>query len=319
MLSRVANSIYWMARYLERADNVARFIDVNTHLTLDQALTPEATQWYPLVATSGDDEDFSKRYRIADERSVVRFLTFDAHNSNSILSSIYRARENARTVREVIPVETWEMINELYHLTQAHSRKRSLADLQDYYKQVRQSLHLFTGLMHNTMSREQGWQFAHLGQMLERADKTARLLDVKYFLLLPRNRAGHSTPSSVPDSAYDAVQWGAVLKSVNALEMYRQQYHSINYRDVTAFLLFSGGFPRSVLFCLQQAAQAMAALPRNDQTVNTAIREMITLNRTMETTSASHVISAGLHEFIDLLQANLNIVDESVHQTYFAA
>lgn len=310
MLSRVANSIYWMSRYLERADNVARFIDVNTHLTLDQALTPEATQWYPLIATSGDDEDFNKRYRTADERSVVRFLTFDPHNPNSIMASIYRARENARTVREIIPVEMWEVINELYHLTQTHSRKRALADLQDYYKQVRQCGHLFTGLMHNTMSREQGWQFAHLGQMLERADKTARLLDVKYFLLLPRHRKA--------DSAYDAVQWGAVLKSVNALEMYRQQYHTINYHDASAFLLFSRGFPRSVLFCLQQAAQAMAALPSGDRSENAAIGEITTLNRTMATTSASHVVSAGLHEFIDLLQANLNSVDETVHQTYFA-
>lgn len=315
MLSRVANSIYWMARYLERADNVARFIDVNTHLTLDQALAPEATQWYPLVATSGDDEDFNKRYRTADERSVVRFLTFDANNSNSILSSVFRARENARTVREVIPVEMWEMINELYHLTQAHSRKRSLADLQDYYKQVRQSLHLFTGLMHNTMSRQQGWQFAHLGQMLERADKTARLLDVKYFLLLPRNRS--------VDSAYDAVQWGAVLKSVNALEMYRQQHHAINYSNVTSFLLFSQAFPRSVLFCLQQAAQAMATVPSHAGTAkgaaNGAISEITALNRTLETTSTGQVLSSGLHEFIDLLQANLNIIDEAVYHAYFAA
>jgi uncharacterized alpha-E superfamily protein len=308
MLSRVANSIYWMSRYLERADNVARFIDVNTHLTLDQALTPEATQWYPLVATSGDDEDFNKRYRTPDERSVVRFLTFDPQNPNSIMASIYRARENARTVREVIPVEMWEVINELYHLTQTHSRKRALADLHDYYKQVRQCGHLFTGLMHNTMSREQGWQFAHLGQMLERADKTARLLDVKYFLLLPRHRT--------VDSAYDAVQWGAVLKSVNALEMYRQQYHSINYRDVTGFLLFARGFPRSVLFCLHQAAQAMRALPSDG--VAGAFEEITRLNRTMETSNAAHVISGGLHEFIDLLQVNLNLVDESVHQSYFA-
>ncbi|HTN39551.1 MAG TPA: alpha-E domain-containing protein, partial [Asticcacaulis sp.] len=209
MLSRVANSIYWMARYLERADCVARFIDVNTHLMLDLALDQNSAQWYPLVATSGDDEDFTKRYKQADERAVVKFMTFDQSNPNSILQCIFRARENARTVREVIPVEMWEKINELYHLTQSQSRKRSVADLADYYKEVRQSGHLFTGLMHNTMSRDMGWQFAHLGQMLERADKTARLLDVKYFLLLPHNDVWK-------DSAYDAVQWGAVLKSVNA-------------------------------------------------------------------------------------------------------
>ena len=309
MLSRVANSIYWMARYLERADCVARFIDVNTHLMLDLALDQNAAQWYPLIATSGDDEDFNQRYTQADERAVVRFMTFDQKNPNSILQSIFRARENARTVREVIPVEMWEKINEIYHLTQSQSRKRSVADLQDYYREIRQSGHLFTGLMHNTMSRDMGWQFAHMGQMLERADKTARLLDVKYFILLPRGEQ--------IDSAFDAVQWGAVLKSVNALEMYRQQFHTINYKDVTQFLLFSKAFPRSVLFCLEDAATALNMLVRDSATENKATVEMATLCKTIHGSDASHIISTGLHEFIDIFQANLNLVDEAIYETYF--
>ena len=308
MLSRVANSIYWMARYLERADNVARFVDVNFHLMLDLSLDVASTQWYPIIATSGDDEEFGKRYKTADEKSVVRFLTFDERNPNSILQSIFRARENARTVREVIPVEMWEKINELYHLTQAHSRKRSLYDLQDYYKAVRQAGHLFTGLLENTMSRQQGWQFAHLGQMLERADKTARLLDVKYFLLLPRDAI---------DSGYDAVQWGAVLKSVNALEMYRQQFHTINYRDVTQFLLFSKAFPRSVLFCLEDAAAALGTLAPAAHTQNRASIEMAILCKTIHTSDAAHIISTGLHEFIDVFQFNLNLVDEAIYESFF--
>jgi uncharacterized alpha-E superfamily protein len=310
MLSRVANSIYWMARYLERADCVARFIDVNTHLMLDLALDQNSAQWYPLIATSGDDEDFTKRYNQADERTVVKFMTFDRNNPNSILQCIFRARENARTVREVIPVEMWEKINELYHLTQSQSRKRSVADLQDYYREVRQSGHLFTGLMHNTMSRDMGWQFAHLGQMLERADKTARLLDVKYFLLLPHNDVWK-------DSAYDAVQWGAVLKSVNALEMYRQQFHTINYKDVTQFLLFSKAFPRSVLFCLEDASAALNTLVHDKAEANKATREMAILCKTIHTSDASHIISAGLHEFIDVFQYNLNLVDEAIYESYF--
>ncbi len=310
MLSRVANSIYWMARYLERADCVARFIDVNTHLMLDLALDQNSAQWYPLIATSGDDEDFTKRYSQADERTVVKFMTFDRNNPNSILQSIFRARENARTVREVIPVEMWEKINELYHLTQSQSRKRSVADLQDYYREVRQSGHLFTGLMHNTMSRDMGWQFAHLGQMLERADKTARLLDVKYFLLLPHNDVWK-------DSAYDAVQWGAVLKSVNALEMYRQQFHTINYKDVTQFLLFSKAFPRSVLFCLEDASAALNTLTHDKAETSKATREMALLCKTIHSSNASRIISAGLHEFIDVFQYNLNLVDEAIYESYF--
>lgn len=310
MLSRVANSIYWMSRYLERADNVARFIDVNFHLMLDLSLDKASTQWYPVVATSGDDEDFNKRYASADERSVVRFLTFDEKNPNSILQCIFKARENARTVREIIPVEMWEKINELYHLTQAHSRKRSLDDLYGYYNEIRQSGHLFTGLMYNTMSRSSGWQFAHLGQMLERADKTARLLDVKYFLLLPRGEQ--------IDSPLDAVQWGAVLKSVNALEMYRQQFHSINYRDVTHFLLFSQAFPRSLIHCLDSAAHALKSLGGHGGE-NKAVIETNLLTRTLHGSDAAHIIAAGLHEFIDVFQFNLNLVDEALYETYFAS
>jgi len=309
MLSRVANSIYWLARYLERADNVARFIDVNTHLMLDLSLSKDATQWYPLIATSGDDEDFNKRYTIADERTVVKFLTFDDKNPNSIAQCIFRARENARTVREVIPVEMWEKINELYHLTQSQSRKRSVADLADFYREVRQSGHLFTGLMENTMSREQGRQFAHLGKMLERADKAARLLDVKYFLLLPG--------ADYIDSAYDAVQWGAVLKSVDALEMYRQQFHTINYKDVTQFLLFSKAFPRSILFCLDMAEQALSGLPGDGADPTKAVKDMAALTGLIRAQDASHIIASGLHEFIDDFQARLNLVDESIYETYF--
>ena len=309
MLSRVASSIYWMARYMERADNVARFIDVNTHLMLDLTLDREATQWYPLVATSGDDEDFNQRYSVADEKNVLKFLTFDQKNPNSILQCIYRARENARTVREVIPVDVWEKINELYHLTQEHSRKRSVADLMGYYRKVRLIGHMMTGLMENTMSRAQGWQFARLGQMLERADKTARLLDVKYFLLLPD--AGYV------DTPYDAVQWGAVLKSVNALEMYRQQFHTINYKDVTQFLLFAKIFPRSLAFCLEQASQVLGTLSETFERPNKAVIEMAILSKTIQASETMQIISTGLHEFIDVFQYNLNLVDEAIVSSFF--
>ena len=309
MLSRVASSIYWMGRYMERADNVARFIDVNTHLMLDLTLDRDATQWYPLVATSGDDEDFNNRYTVADEKNVLKFLTFDQKNPNSILQCIYRARENARTVREVIPVDVWEKINELYHLTQAHSRKRSVADLMEYYREVRLAGHMMTGLMENTMSRAQGWQFARLGQMLERADKTARMLDVKYFLLLPD--AGYV------DTPHDAVQWGAVLKSVNALEMYRQQFHTINYKDVTQFLLFARTFPRSLAFCLDSTSQVLSSLSQTLDRPSKAVVEMAILNKTIQASESMEIVSTGLHEFIDIFQYNLNLVDEAIYESFF--
>src|SRR5579872_3823789 len=157
MLSRVANSIYWMNRYLERADNVARFISVNVHLTLDLGLGSDDAQWQPIVVTSGDEADYAKRYGKANEKNVLRFLTFDEKNPNSILSCINCARENARTVREVIPSDMWEKINELYHMVHQHSRKQRMTNLQDFYQHIRMSNHMFSGFHEDAMSREEGW------------------------------------------------------------------------------------------------------------------------------------------------------------------
>jgi len=310
MLSRVASSIYWMSRYLERAENVARFVAVNAHLMLDMGLAPDHAQWKPLVTTSGDDADFAKRYKEHSEKNVIYFLTFDDKNPNSILSCVRSARENARTVREVISSEMWEQINSLYHLVQKHSRKRSVGNLQDFYGYIRASSHLFAGLSENTMSHGEGWHFARLGRMLERADKTARILDVKYFLLLPN--------ATYVDSPYDAVEWGAVLKSANAFEMYRKHFHSINYRDVAHFLIFDPVFPRSMTYCVRKASDSLQAILRDLEIKVPATDEMLKLQKTLLSTSIDSVLSNGLHEFIDIFQFNLNVVDQAIYHSFFA-
>lgn len=310
MLSRVASSIYWMCRYLERADNVARFINVNAHLTLDLGMVEDNTQWHPLVITSGDEADFAKRYGKPTEKNVIRFLTFDEKNPNSILSCINYARENARTVREAIPSEMWEKINELYHMVQIHSRKQRVTNLQDFYTQVRMDNHLFTGFLEDAMSREEGWHFARLGKMIERADKTARFLDVKYFLLLPDTEA--------VDSPYDAVQWGAVLKSANAFEMYRKQFHRLNYKDVAQFLIFDPLFPRSIVHCMQAAERSLAAICATIESEPPAQVEMAKLQKMLAASSIDSILNNGLHEFIDVFQFDLNIVDQAVYQSFFA-
>ena len=309
MLSRVANSIYWMSRYLERAENVARFIAVNVHLMLDMGLDADNTQWKPLVVTTGDDADFHKRYHNANEKNVIKFLTFDPKNMNSILSCIQYARENARTVREIISSEMWEQINDLYHYVQKHSRKRHIVDLHTFYTHIRTYSHLITGLCENTMSHGEGWHFAQIGKMLERADKTARMLDVKYFLLLPN-------PEYV-DSPYDAVQWGAVLKSANAFEMYRKHFHRVSYKDVTDFLIFDKEFPRSMTYCVQAAAGCLAQIANDRSSPLPAQIEMTKLHKSLLSTSVETVLANGLHEFIDVFQFNLNIVDRAIHQSFF--
>lgn len=310
MLSRVASSIYWMSRYLERADNVTRFIEVNARLILDMGWERETAQWEPLIRASGDEADFNKRYSSCDEKSVINFLTFDTKNPNSILRCVQNARENARTVREIISSEMWETINALYHLVEKHSRKRHIDDLQTFFSQVHSANHLFTGLIENTMSHSEGWHFANLGKLLERADKTARMLDVKYFLLLPS--------ADYFDSPYDAVEWGAVLKSVSGFEMYRKQFHRANYRDVTQFLLFDAQFPRAIHYCVQMAAHSLLQITDLLEISVPAEKEMAKLQSALDEMKIDAVLGGGLHEFIDIFQFNLNIVDQSLHHSFFS-
>jgi len=279
------------------------------HLTLDLGITGDDAQWQPLVVTSGDEADYAKRYGKANEKNVIRFLTFDEKNPNSILSCISSARENARTVREVIPGDLWERINELYHVVQRHSRKQRISDLQEFYKHIRMQSHLFTGLQEDAMSREEGWHFARMGRMIERADKTARILDVKYFFLLP-------SPEYV-NSPYDAVQWGAVLKSANAFEMYRKQFHRISYRDVAQFLIFDPLFPRSMAHCVSAAKRSLSAICTATQQAPPAKMEMAKLESMLSSAAIDTILSNGLHEFIDVFQFNLNVVDQCVYQSFF--
>jgi len=310
MLSRVASSIYWMSRYLERADNVARFIDVNARLVLDMGWERDKAQWEPLVRTTGDEDNFKKRYKTFDEKNVVRFLTFDEKNPNSILACVQHARENARTVREIISSEMWESINALYHLVEKHSRKRKLDDLQEFFTLVHNANHHFAGLIENTMSHNEAWHFARMGRLLERADKTARMLDVKYFLLLP--------DGEFVDSPHDTVEWGAVLKSVTGFEMYRKQFHRAQYRNVSQFLILDPQFSRAIRFCIETTARSLEIVTSELGIKVKASEEMQKLQMSLDTADVDTILNNGLHEFIDMFQFNLNVVDNALYQAFFA-
>jgi uncharacterized alpha-E superfamily protein len=211
MLSRVADAIYWLNRYVERAENIARFIDVNLNLLLDVPVGVEH-QWEPLVMTTGDRAIFQERYGAATIENVVQFLTFDRDYPNSILSCLYSARENARSVREVISSEMWERVNGFYLMLQEAAKRPPMEQLPQFFSEVKLASHLFAGVMDGTMSHNEGWHFGQVGRLLERADKTARILDVKYFILLPS--------IGYVGTALDDLQWIALLKSASAYEMW---------------------------------------------------------------------------------------------------
>ena len=182
MLSRVADCVFWMSRYIERAENAARFVDVNLNLTLDLGGTL-ANQWEPLIYTTGDHEEFYKRYGVANQKNAVAMLTFDEENPNSIVSCLKYARENARTIREIIAAPVWEELNKFYlFVRDGCSRNGQAADNPfEFFNQVKRSGQLIVGIMEATMSRGEAWHFAQMGRLLERADKTSRILDVKYY------------------------------------------------------------------------------------------------------------------------------------------
>lgn len=312
MLSRVANSIYWMSRYIERADNVARFVSVNLHLMLDSDVGQEQ-QWQPLVNTSGDHKDFAKRFPSPTQENVIFFLAFDEDNPNSILSCLKAARENARRVREIITSSMWQQINEYYLFVRDHGANAdAIESLNRYFLQVRRGASTFMGLTDSTMIRGEAYHFYQLGRMLERADKTSRILDVKYFILL-RSVTEVGTP-------IDHIQWGAVLRSASAFEMYRKECGRISPFRVVDFLLFSHQFPRAVRYCLDRARESLYAISKtpDGQVQNDVERALGSLSSDLTYTRAENVVESGLHEYLDNLQDRLNDIGSEVHQTFFA-
>jgi uncharacterized alpha-E superfamily protein len=313
MLSRVAESIYWLNRYVERAENVARFLDVNRTLLLDyHADNPQ--QWDPLVLTTGDLAVFKERYGVATAENVAQFLTFDREYPNSIISCLRMARENARTVREVISSEMWEQVNGFYMMVRDASQHPvdQLLSHSGFYTQVKQSSHLFAGIMNATMSHNEGWNFGKIGQLLERADKTARILDVKYFILLP----------SVQDigTALDEVQWMALLKSASAFEMYRKRDHRISPAEVAQFLILDREFPRSIRCCLTLAQQHLHAITDTPTRTwrNPAERTLGKLCADLDYVTIEDVFEVGLHEYLDRIETQINDISTCIHSTFFA-
>jgi uncharacterized alpha-E superfamily protein len=310
MLSRVAESIYWMSRYVERAENLARFIDVTFNVILD---LPRATaqQWEPLVRTTGDEEYFEEHYGEPTEEAVVEFLAFDRGYPNSIISSLSLARENARTVREAISSEAWEQLNEFYHFVKGTSPSSVGGSLSDFFRAVKQHSHLFNGIIDATLTRGKEWHFANLGRLLERADKTSRILDVKYFTLLPTIQDVGTT--------IDDLQWSAVLRSVSGFEAYRKHFHTITVHRVVEFLVLDRVFPRAISFCINGAddsAHQIAGTPIGSY--RTPLEQRLgRLRSEIVYADVQTIINQGLHEFIDRLQTRFNEVGAGIYEAFF--
>lgn len=310
MLSRVADAIYWMNRYVERAESVARFVDVNLHLSLD---LPHGTSadWAPIVATTGDDALFRSKYSELSRENVLRFLTFDRDYPNSIVSCLRAARENARSVREVISSEIWEQLNKLYLAVREAKADDVLAAPFDFFTAVKHGSYQFVGTTYLTMSHNEAWHFGRLGRSLERADKTSRIVDVKYYRLVP--------DADVVTGAVDDIQWGALLKSASALEMYRKRHGRIVPATVVSFLLFDPEFPRSIVYCIRNSLGSLRLLTSSPDTV--AEQRLFALQADFEAREKAQgplLAAGGLHAFLDGFQVRLNEAGAAIAETFFA-
>ncbi len=313
MLSRVADSLYWMGRYVERAENVARIVDVNSQLMLDlpkEQADRISKNWMPVVACLGEEEAFAERYKNHDAASVTEFLLFDRSHGNSIVGSLAAARENARTVREQISGEMWEQINRTYlWLNGKTARQYFERNAYEFFQRTKKSLQLFQGITDSVMMHGEGWEFLQMGRHLERADKTSRLLDDEFFLV---------RDSVVPESG-SLAQWQAILRSSNARQAYQRLYASVvDPIRVADLLLLNEDFPRSVEFCVRALDQSLrrvsGVLPGKFS--NVAEKICGRLLSELSFNSIEDIWERGLHEVMDDLQVKLNNIGEAIMETY---
>ncbi|HMJ90351.1 MAG TPA: alpha-E domain-containing protein [Candidatus Acidoferrum sp.] len=316
MLSRVANCLYWMSRYIERAENTARLVDVNLQLLLDFRSLNDARladYWMPIVESTGDEEAFRERYKIATAAAVTEFLVFEEKNSNSIVSSICSARENARMVRDQITVEFWEELNRLYLFVRSPlARKDWRESPSDFFQEIKAaSLHLI-GLSSATLIHNQGWWFSQVGMLIERADKTSRMLDLRHAELPERGMPENITQT-------EALGWSAILRSCSAWDAFKSIHGAeVHPRLVAEFLLLNEDFPRSVRFCVEELNYALRRISgvAESRFCNDAEKLAGRLVAELQFTTIEEIFDHGLHGYIDTLQAKLNSIGEALFDAY---
>jgi uncharacterized alpha-E superfamily protein len=306
MLSRSAERLYWLARYLERTENIARLVSVHMNLLLDLPRGVEMG-WQQLIRINASEQEFYEHNKIVNERTVTRFLLTDSSHLGSLFSTLSAARENIRTSRELLPDEAWEQVNEMYlyakkNLDSVVSRRSRVLFLNEILKGCQR----FTGLLSGYMSHNNPYRFIRLGRNLERADMTSRILDLASLLL--------SESRSDEMRQYETILWMNILKSLNALLMYRQQMRSrIKGDDVLNFLLLDKNLPRSVGCCIAEISDSINKLPNHD-----ALPEgVVELERYVQTIDTHQTTQVQLRGILDNLQNKLGEVHAQIADNWF--
>lgn len=310
LLSRYAESIYWLARYVERAENLARILDVNETFSRDSR---GWQNWQSILELFRDEDRFFEEHEEADADSVIYFYTLDQRNPSSILSAVNLARSNARTLRPLISTEMWIQLNMLSNRLKSMQREDlSEPRLTRFCNLVKEACQTHTGITEGTFYRDEGWFFYQIGRGIERADQTTRLLDVKYHLLLPKVEA--------VGSPLDVSQWNAVLRSAAGYHAFRRvQPSGMTPAGVAGFLLFHSRFPRSVSACVHDMTNRLNQLRSAYRLKggSKALEELDELVSVLDDITIDEVIEKGLHEFIDWLQLKLIRIHNELGTAYF--
>jgi uncharacterized alpha-E superfamily protein len=303
MLSRVADQIMWMSRYIERAANTARFLEVSYHLNLDlQKGSPE--QWSPLIEITGDMKIFKKRYGEPTPENVMHFLMFNPEYINSIASCLTSARSNALGLRESMPAELFEAINDLGKLVPRAAQKKDFfhSQILELCHEVKQKCMMISGMYSEIIERGPGYHFWRLGEFMERADKTSRLLHVKYFYIHPQ--------ITDLETSIDDMQWLALLLSLDAREAYHRTHGLIQRDNVIHMIVLNPNFPRAILFCLQSALLSLNLITDGKQ--GEPHNKLAALCEQLEALTGGDIIKTGLNEFIENLQLEMNDINASI-------
>lgn len=306
MLSRVAENMYWLARYIERAENTARLISVTTNLLLDLPRSANVG-WEPIIEIMGSEALYQQQFEQFDERSILRFMLAERNNPGSIISSLSMARENARTIRDYIPRETWEQINDLFIYAKTNTQSGiSRKNRHLYFQKIILGAQTITGQLAGTMYHDDGYEFLRMGRNLERADMTTRIIDVRSADLLEDE---HETLTP-----YENIQWMSVLKSLTAYQMYRRIVQvRVRRPDVLKFLLKERRFPRAFYHTICEVETCLASLPHSEA----IIQRLTALQNTVLEANPDKLQQNELHAFIDKLQLALAQINDAIAEAYF--
>lgn len=307
MLSRVAENLYWMARYIERAENGARLVSAHANLLLD--LPRHANPgWEPLIAITGGGEAYRKTTEGYAERDVVNWLLRERTNPGSILSSLTAARENCRTMRDVLPRLAWEYVNELYLAVEAATRKAPSKQARpQLLKQVVSGAQAISGLLAGTMNHDEGYEFLCIGGNLERADMTTRIIDVSCHQLIAGEDAGLRP--------FDNILWTSVLKSLTGYHMFRRATGTRVARPaVLRFLFQSAVFPRSFHHAIHAVERSAHKLPNPAP----LLARTAALERMVQRADLEQLGAGELSAFVDTLQIGLGQLHDQLYECYFA-